>query len=62
MDLCPTLGADQVGRVLDYCFCFPDRIEGLYTPFAFWRYGVNKILAEDDIIPDDPAEIALRQK
>ena len=58
----PSPGADQVGRVLDYSFCLHYRIEGLKTPFAFWRYRVNELLAEDDIIPDDQAEIALRQK
>ena len=52
----PAPGVDQVARVLDYFFCFPDRIEGPKTPFAFWRYRVNEILAEDDLIPDDPAE------
>ena len=53
---------DQVARVLDYFFCFPDRIEGPKTTFAFWRYRVKTILAEYDLIPDDPAERALRQK
>ena len=53
---------DHVARVLGYLFCFPDRIEGTKTPFAFWRYRVNETLAEDDLIQDDPAEIALRQK
>ena len=51
---------DQVARVLDYFFCFPDGIEGPKTPFAFWRYRVNELRAEDDLIPDDPEEIALR--
>ena len=55
-------GVDQVARVLDYLLCFPDRIEGPKTPFALWRYRVNEILAEYDLIPDDTAEIALRQK
>ena len=58
----PAHGVDQVARVLDYFFSFPDRIEGLKTPFAFWRYRVNEPLAEDDIIHDDPSELALRQK
>ena len=58
----PAHGVDKVARVLDYLFCFPDRIEGPKTPFAFWRYRVNEILAENDLIPDDPEEIALRQK
>ena len=53
---------DQVARVLYYFFCFHDRIEGPKTPFAFWRYRVNEILAEDDLILDDSAELALRQK
>ena len=58
----PPPGVDQVARVLDYLFCFPDRIEGPKTPFAFWRYRVNELLAEDNLIPYDPAEIALRLK
>ena len=58
----PAPGVDQVARVLDYLFCFPDRIEGPKTPFAFWRYRVNETLADDDLIPDDQAERALRQK
>ena len=58
----PAPGVDQVGRVLYYLFCFPDRIEDPKTPFAFWRYRVNELLTEDDLIPDDPAEISLRQK
>ena len=58
----PAPRADQVLQVLDYFFCFHDSIEGYKTMFVFWRYRVNEILAEDDIIPDDPAEIALRQK
>ena len=58
----PAPGVDQVARVLDYFFCFPDRIEGPKTPFAFWRYRVNEILAEDDLIPDDPEERELRRK
>ena len=48
-------GADQVGRVIDYFFCFHDRIEVRKTPLAFWRYRVNELLAEEDIISDDPA-------
>ena len=58
----PAPGAGQVIRVLDYLFCFSDRIKGPKTTFAFWRYRVNDLLAEDDLIPDDPEEIALRQK
>ena len=58
----PAPGADQVGRVLDYLLCLHYRIEGLKTPFAFWRYRVNELLAEDNLIPENPAEIALRQK
>ena len=58
----PAPGADKVAKVLDYFFSYPDRIEGLKTPFAFWRYRSNYLLAEDDIIHDEPAEIALRQK
>ena len=58
----PAPGADQIGRVIDYLFCFLDRIEDPKTPFAFWRYRVNELLAEDDLIPDDPVEIALRLK
>ena len=58
----PAPGVDQVARVLDYLFCFPDRIEGPKTQFAFWRYLVNEILAEDDLIPDDQAERAIGQK
>ena len=58
----PTPGADQVARVLDYFFCFPDRIEGPKTTFAFWRYRVNEILAEDDLQPTDPKEVELRRK
>ena len=57
-----TTGTDQVAQVLDYFFCFSDRIEVSKTTFAFWRYHVNEIFEEDDIIPEDPAEIALRQK
>ena len=53
---------DQVARVLDYIFCFPDRIEGPKTTFAFWRYRVNDIMAEDDFIPENPAERAIRLK
>ena len=52
---------DVVARVIDYVNCFPDRIEGPKTRFAFWRYRVNEVLVEDDIIHDDPAERALRQ-
>ena len=55
----PAPGVDQVARVLDYLFCFPDRIEGPKTQFAFWRYRVDEILAEYDLIPDDPEERAL---
>ena len=55
-------GVDKVARVLDYFFCLHDRIEGPKAPFAFCRYRDNEILAEDDLIPDDPAERALRQK
>ena len=58
----PAPGVDQVARVLDYFFCFSDRIEGPKTRLAFWRYRVNELLAEEDLIPDDPEEIALRQK
>ena len=59
----PAPGVDQVARVLDYLSsCFPDRIEGPKTPSAFWRYRMNEILAEDDLIPYDSAERALRQK
>ena len=58
----PAPGADHIGRVLDYLFCFPDKIQGHKTPFAFWRYRVNELLEDDDLIPDDPAEIALCQK
>ena len=58
----PAPGVDQVARVLDYFFSFPDRIEGPRTPFAFWRYRVNEILAEDDLQPTDPKEIELRRK
>ena len=58
----PAPGVDHVARVLDYFFCFPDRIEGPKTTFAFWRYRVNEILAEDDLIHDVQAELALRQK
>ena len=31
-------------------------------PFAFWRYRVNEILAEDDLQPTDPKEVELRRK
>ena len=58
----PAQGVDQVARVLDYFFSFPDRIEGPRTPFAFWRYRVNEILAEDDLQPTDPREIEMRKK
>ena len=58
----PAPGVNQVGRVLDYLHCFPDRIEGPKTTFAFWRYRVNEILEEYDLVPDDPAERALRPK
>ena len=51
-------GADQVAQVLAYFFSFPDRFEGLKTTFAFWRYRINELLAEDDLIPDDQVEIA----
>ena len=57
----PAPGVDQVARVLYYFFCFPDRIEGPKTPFAFWRYRVNEILAEDDLQPEDSKDVALRE-
>ena len=44
----PAPGVEQVARASDYLFCFPDL--------------VNELLADDDLIPDDPAEIAIRQK
>ena len=55
-------GVDQVARVLDYFFSFPDSIEGPKTPFAFWRYQGNEILAEDDLQPEDSKEVALRKR
>ena len=56
----PAPGADQVAQFLDYFFSFADRIEGLKITFSFWRYRVNELREEDEIIYDDPAEIALR--
>ena len=58
----PATGEDQVGQVLNYFLSFPDRINCSKTPCAFWRYLVNERLAEDDIIHDDAAEIALRAR
>ena len=52
----------QAAQVLDFIFSFSDRIEGHKTPFAFWRYRVNEILAKYDLIPEDPAERDLRLK
>ena len=31
-------------------------------PFAFWRYRVNEILAEDDLQPTDSKDVELRRK
>ena len=55
-------GADQVAQILHYFSNFPNQIEGPKTTYAFWRRRVNELLAEDDIIPDDPAEIVLLAK
>ena len=37
-------------------------VECSKTPFDFWWYRVNELVAEDDIISEDTAEIAFRQK
>ena len=56
----PAPGADPIAQVLDYFFCFPDRIDGVKTPCAFWRYKVNEILSELDIVPYDAVEVETR--
>ena len=53
----PDPGADTIGQVLDYLFCFHYRIEGVKTPWVFWRYKINKILSVRDIVPDDAVEV-----
>ena len=50
----PAPVADTVTQVIYYFFNFPDRIECTKTPWAFCRYLVREILAEDDIIPGRP--------
>ena len=41
---------------------FPRQDRRPEDPFAFWRYRVNEILAEDDLQPTDPKEVELRRK